>query len=152
MAYSGKYYTGQTKPQAQLDATKQANVALPNAANTVCTAAIDLEAGDPFPTTGEFTVQIVTTAGTGNANSNNINVALQTANAYTNGVVNTGNFANIVGLTFPSIASVNGNYPATTFNVLLPPGGVSRFIRATALGEAGGGNSSNGTITLQLLF
>ena len=149
--YAGNFYVGQQDPQILLDGTKQANIALPNAANTVCTAAIDLEAGQPFPTTGVFTVQIVTTSGTGNVNSNNINFTLQMANAYANGSVNTSNFANISNFSTITIASLNGNYPATTQNYSLPPG-AARFIRAVALGETGGGNSSNGTITVQLLF
>jgi hypothetical protein len=47
------------------DALKSANIALPNAANTVNTAAIDLESTKAFPTTGDFCVQMSNTAGTG---------------------------------------------------------------------------------------
>ena len=149
--YTGTFYVGQQEPGYLVDNLKVASIALPNAANTVCTAAIDLEAGQPFPTTGEFAVQVTTTSGTGNANSNNINIAIQQANAYANGVVNTSNFANIPGLSTYTVLSVNGNYPAQNIVVQLPPG-VSRFIRATALGETGGGNSATGTLTVQLLF
>lgn len=149
--YSGKFYVGQQEPGIQIDALKTATIALPNAANTVCTAAIDLEAGQPFPTTGEFAVQVLTTSGTGNANSNNINIALQQTGALSTGLVDTTNFANITGLSTYAVASVNGNYPAQNIVVQLPPG-VKQFIRATALGETGGGNSSNGNLTIQLLF
>jgi len=151
MAYAGTYYTGQEDPQIQVDALKVSNsAALPNAANTINTSAIDLEAGQPFPTTGKFTVQLATTQSTG-ANSLNINVALQHTNANTDGTADNGNWANITGLAIRTIAGNAANYPANTWNVTLPPS-TKRYIRGSATGEANGGNASDGTLTVKLLF
>ena len=43
------------------------------------------------------------------------------------------------------------NYTAATRTVSLPPG-VKRYIRATAVGEANGGDASAGSFSVQLLF
>jgi hypothetical protein len=145
-------YQSQYNPQAVSDAAKTSNSAvLPNGANTIYTNNINLEAAYPFPTTGQFTVQLATTTATGNANSNNINVVLQDSNTNTDGTANTAQWANITGLSVKTIASVNGFYPGTTWNVALPPG-VRQFIRAQATGETGGGVSTDGTLTVKLLF
>lgn len=126
------------------DASLSATVALPNAANTVNTAAIDLEATSPFPTTGRFTVQITTGVATG-ANSKNINVALQhSAEA-------AANFVNIPELSIHVTTGNATNHIASTRNVVLPQS-TKRYIRGTATGEANGGDSSDGNLTVKLLF
>lgn len=121
------------------------SAALPNAANTVNTTALDLQTPNtgPFPTTGRFVVQISTTQSTG-ANSLNINCTVADS-------ADNASFANIVGIGTLRIAGNAANYPATTFNVSLPPA-TRRYIRVTATGEANGGNASDGTITGKLLF
>jgi hypothetical protein len=121
------------------------SVALPNAANTVATNIIDLGSVTPYPATEHVVVQITTSLATG-ANNKNINVALQHSDD-----TNVSNFANIPELAPKVIAGNTANFPATTVNVALPPG-AKRYIRATALGEANGGNSADGTLTVKLLF
>lgn len=128
----------------QQDATLISNsAALPNAANTVNTTAIDLGATTPYPTTGRFIAQLVTTQSTG-ANSKNINIAIADS-------ADNSTFTNIAVLGTKVIAGNAANYPASNTNFALPPS-TRRYIRATALGEANGGNASDGTFTLKLLF
>jgi hypothetical protein len=130
----------------QQDALMASNSAvLPNAANTVNTSVIDLQTPNtgPFPTTGRFGVQIATTLSTG-ANSKNINCTIaDSADNIT--------FTNIAACPVEVIAGNAANFPASTFNVSLPPS-TRRYIRVTATGEANGGNASDGTITGKLLF
>ncbi len=127
------------------DALLSGNVALPNAANTVNTNVIDLQTPNsgPFPTSGRFTVQLTTTQSTG-ANSKNINIALQHSS-------DNSSWANVPELAVTTIAGNAANFPATTVNVSLPPT-AKRYIRGTATGEANGGNASDGTLTVKLLF
>ncbi len=127
------------------DALVSGNVALPNAANTVNTNVIDLGTPNsgPFPTSGRFTVSLVTTLATG-ANSKNINVALQHSS-------DNSSWANIPELAVQTIAGNATKYPATTVNVSVPPT-CKRYIRGTATGEANGGDASDATLTVKLLF
>lgn len=125
------------------DLTLQANIALPNAANTVNTNGIDLGA-TPYPAaTKKIEVQILTTQSTG-ANSKNINVTLQDS-------ADNSTFAAIPELAAKVIAGNAANFPAASDVYALPPT-VRRYIRASALGEANGGNASDGTLTIALLF
>lgn len=127
------------------DADLTVNVALPNAANTVNTNAIDLGSATPYSVTEGFHVKLSTSAATG-ANNKNINIRLQEsaeANA---------NFTNISSLGLFQVVDNNGaGFSAGSMTVQLPPG-VKRYIRGTALGEANGGNAANGTLTVELLF
>lgn len=134
------------------DATLAANVALPNAANTVNTNALILAPvnGSPFPTTGRFTVNLATTQCTG-ANSKNINVSLQHTGLNSDGTADNGNWANIPELAVKTIAGNATNFPAANYNFTLPAS-TKAAIRASATGEANGGNASDGTITIALLF
>lgn len=135
----------------QQDASNAVKVtaALPNAANTVNTSSIDISANAPYPIVEKFTVRVGVGLGTG-ANSKNINTVLQHTGANALGV-DTANWANIPTLA-PLVAPLNTtNVIPVNFNVSLPPD-VKEFIRAQATGEANGGNSSDGTLTLQLLF
>lgn len=131
------------------DYTQSVSVALPNAANTVNTNGLDLGKTTPFPLQEEITVTLTNTQSTG-ANNKNINISIQDS-------ADNGNWANIAVLN-PAIQIVanTANFPATTLaspiaDITLPPG-TRRYIRAQATGEANGGNSSDGTLTLQLLF
>lgn len=127
------------------DAELSVTSPLPNAANTVNLAAIDLQAADPFPVTESFQVRIETTTGNG-ANNKNITIRLQEsaeANA---------NFANIGTLAAAVTTDNNGaGYPAIAATYALPQG-TKRYIRATATGEANGGNAANGNLSVSLLF
>lgn len=127
------------------DALLRKSVALPNAANTVNTASIDLGAAKPFPTSERFDVNLRTTAGTG-ANNKNITIVLQASNEAN------ANFTNIADIAPLVIAEVTANYAATERAVKLPPGLQKRYLRASASGEANGGNAANGTLTVELLF
>lgn len=125
------------------DAGLAANIALPNAANQVNTNALDLVQATPFPMTTKFTAQVATTLSTG-ANSLNINYTIADS-------ADNSSFTNIVSLATIVVAGNAANYPASTTNFQLPPA-TRRYVRATAKGEANGGNAADGTITLTLLF
>lgn len=125
------------------DAGLSVNIALPNAANQVNSNVIDLVQATPFPMTTKFTAQVATTQSTG-ANSLNINYTIADS-------ADNSSFANVVSLGSIVVAGNAANYPASTTNFQLPPG-TRRYIRATAKGEANGGNAADGTITLTLLF
>jgi|SRR3974390_1022071 len=123
-----------------------ANVALPNAANTVNTNALDLIQAVPYPTTQYVIAQVTIAAGNG-ANNKNINAVIQDS-------ADNVTFANVVGLAAPLMVSADNNGGGLTsnaFGVLLPPT-CRRYIRAQATGEANGGNANNANLTLQLLF
>jgi hypothetical protein len=130
-----------------------ANVALPNAANTVNTNALDLIQAVPYPTTQYVIAQVTVGAGNG-ANNKNVNAVIQDTPANSDGTANSAAWANVVGLAAPLMVSADNNGAGLTsnaFGVLLPPT-TRRFIRAQATGEANGGNANNANLTLQLLF
>jgi hypothetical protein len=128
------------------DALLKKTTALPNAANTVSTTAIDLGAASPFPTSERFAVKLSTTTATG-ANNKNITVFLQAS------AEESANFTNIAGLgTLVAVDNNGAGYPAASLEVQLPPNTDKRYIRASATGEANGGNASNGTLAVELLF
>lgn len=127
------------------DSSLKQSVALPNAANTVNTNSIDLGDAQGYPVNEKFGVRLSTTAGTG-ANDKNITIVVQGSNEAA---------ANFV--TIPELASVVINeggsaYAATNRDVQLPPGFAKRYIRASAAGEANGGDASDGALTIELLF
>jgi len=121
------------------------SAALPNAGNTVNTNIIDLGIATPYPITERIVAQLVTTQSTG-ANSKNINIVIQDC-----ADSNASNFANIATLRGKVIAGNSANYPSSTTNFALPPN-TKRYLRAVATGEANGGDASDGTFTLSLLF
>ncbi len=131
------------------------NVALPNAANTVNTNALNLQVPVPYPTTETINFQVLTSLATG-ANTKNINVVIQHTAANTDGTADNGNWTNIPQLAAPFLV-IAGNatkFPAYTDNngiFKLPPN-CKQYVRAQATGEANGGNASDGTMTLQCLF
>jgi len=126
------------------DALLNANVALPNAATTANTNAVDLGKVAPFPIQESFYIKLTTTTGNG-ANNKNITVKLQDSADNTT-------FANIAALGSLMVTDNNGaGFPAASLSVQLPPD-VRRYIRGQATGEANGGNAANGTLTVALLF
>lgn len=127
------------------DANLKQSVALPNAANTVNTNSIDLGVSTGFPITEKFQVRLSTTAATG-ANDKNVTIVLQGSNEAA------ANFANIAGLDTLVINEGSSAYAATNKEISLPPGLDKRYIRASAAGEANGGNAADGTLTVELLF
>lgn len=126
------------------DATLSATTALPNAANTVNTAGIDLGSATPYPVTESFTAKVSTGAATG-ANNKNITVSFQDSADNTT-------FANISGTGTLVVTDDNGGgYAADSLEISLPPG-TRRYVRASATGEANGGNAADANVTLDLLF
>lgn len=132
-------------PRALKDAELNKSIALPNAANTVNTNSIDLETAAPYPTSERFAVRLSTTAATG-ANDKNITVVLQASNEAS------ANFTNVAEIAPLVINEGSSAYAATNRDVQLPPGLNKRYIRASATGEANGGNASDGTLSIELLF
>lgn len=126
------------------DTGLSANVALPNAANVVNTPAIDLSA-QPYPVTDGLTVKIETSASTA-ANSKNLNVALQSSTDNSSWS-NVAEFANPVLL----VAGSASAHAASSITLKLQPN-TKRYIRAQCTGEANGGDASDGTLTISLLF
>ncbi len=125
------------------DAQLTTNIALPNAANTVNTNGIDLGSATPYPVGEKFMVKVDTATATG-ANSKNINVVVQDS-------ADNSTFANIAGLGVGVHTGNAANHIGNTTNYVLPPI-TRRYIRASALGEANGGDSSDGKLTITLLF
>ena len=128
------------------DALLRVAALLPNAATTVNSNAIDLGANPAF-TLEKVQVKLSTTAGNG-ANNKNINLVLQHSGEAG------ANFTNISKVAAPVLTVVDANnagYAAGEEVVYLPPD-AKRYIRASATGEANGGNAANGSFELVLLF
>lgn len=125
------------------DAGLKVTFALPNAANTVNSNAIDLGSTTPYPITEVIQVRLSATVATG-ANSLNINYVIQhSAEA-------AANFTNIAELAVKVVAGNATNHPVFSHNVALPPS-TKRYLRVSAKGEANGGNAADGTGTLEVL-
>lgn len=123
---------------------KAAALALPNAANVVNTNGLDLGAVVPFPLTESIQVKLVTTEATG---ANNLNLSFYLQDSADNTT-----FANIGNVGIVGKINEGSNvYAATTFVTVLPPV-TRRYIRCAVAGEANGGNASDGTVTMSLLF
>jgi len=127
------------------DAQLQVSVALGDNASTTRGNALDLGSTTPFPITEVITAHIVTTAGNG-ANNKNVNIRLQHANNNANA-----NFVNIPECAIVTIPELSASYAATTANFALPPSTL-QFIRLICVTESSGGNASNGTATLKVMF
>ncbi len=127
------------------DLSLKVTATLPNAANTVNSNSIDLGATTPFPITEKINVKISTTSAVG-ANTKNLNLRLQdSAEA-------AANFTNVAQTANPilRVAESGSVYAASEVVIALPPN-VKRYIRVAALGEANGGDSSNGTFAVEVL-
>lgn len=130
-----------------LDENFIVTASLPNAANTVNTSGLDLVQATPYPTTDRIDVNILCNGLGVGANNKNINFRLQDSPDNTNWT-NVAVFANPIVQT-----NDNGNTFMNATGIIFKLAPTSqRYIRAVALGEANGGNSSAGTFTLQLLF
>ncbi len=125
------------------DAALTRTVTLPNAAETKTTASVDLQAANPHPVTERIALKVTTTAATG-VTDKLIVVSLQDS-------ADNSSFAPIAGTGTLTLEAAANAYPAGSLSVSLPAG-TRRYIRAAALGESGGGNASNGTLTLELNF
>ena len=125
------------------DAGLKVTFTLPNAANTVNSNAIDLGNTSPYPVVESIQVRLSGTVATA-ANSKNINYVIQhSAEA-------AANFTNIAELAVKVVAGNSANAPAFSHNIALPPS-TKRYLRVSATGEANGGNSADGTGTLEVL-
>ncbi len=127
------------------DAQFTTSVALGDNAATARGNALDFGTTLAFPASTRVTVQVVTTAGNG-ANNKNVNIRLQHANNNANA-----NFVNIPECAIVTIPELNASYAATIANFALPPSTL-QFIRVICVTENTGGNASNGTATLKVLF
>ena len=133
-------------PRNIQDALTIISATLPNAANTVNSNAIDLGATTPFPTTEQIQVRLDISTATG-ANNKNINIRITDS-------ADNSTFTNVALLANPALRSVDANgagHSASNVIVQLPPN-TRRYIRAAAVGEANGGDSSDGTFKITLLY
>ena len=115
---------------------------------TTSTNALDLGQARAFPVNGDITVVISTTAATG-ANSKNVNIALQDSD-----VNIAANFTNVTVGSLPVVViipEVSASYAATTVNISAPHN-LRQFIRLKENTETNGGNASDGTYSLKVLF
>lgn len=119
------------------------SVALPNAANTANTNSIELPQQAKRPYTEQIRVRLKTTAATG-ANDKNITITLQASNEAA------ANFANIADLATLVINEGSSAYAATEREIALPPELNKKYLRASAVGEADGGDASDGTLTVEI--
>lgn len=126
------------------DAALKVTAALPNAANTTSTNAIDLGAIVPYPITEKVTVKLSNTAATG-ANSKNINMRLMES------AESNANFTNVAEFAIPVLKVTDSSgYPAASIELTLQPS-AKRYLKAAALGEANGGDASDGTMSLEIM-
>ncbi|HWN95013.1 MAG TPA: hypothetical protein VNT99_08270 [Methylomirabilota bacterium] len=132
-------------PRAIQDASLQVTTTLGSNANTTRGNSIDLGAVTPYPITEVLSVTISTTAATG-ANNKNVNIRLQHSPDAANV-----NFVNIPELDILTIPEVNAAYAATTRTHSLPAS-TKQFIRVICVTESSGGNASDGTAVLKVLF
>lgn len=118
------------------------STALPNAANTKNTSSIDLGAVTPFPLNSQIHVLVSLSAATG-ANTKNINTTVQDS-------ADDSSFTAIAGLQVWTNISAGVVYTAATRYVSLPAI-TRRYVRVSCVGEANGGDASDGTITAQIV-
>lgn len=120
--------------------------ALPAAAGTVNSNAIDLNVASPYPITEKVIFNVVTTASAGSANSKNCNIIVQDS-------ADNSTFANLANVANPflRVTDSGGNTAAGAASMLLPPV-TRRYVRVQAVLEANGGNVSDANVTMQLLF
>lgn len=131
-------------PRAITDLDLKVTATLPNAANTVNSNSIDLGATTPYPTTEKIQARISHTTAT-SANTLNLNFRLQDS-------ADNSSFTNVAQTANPILRStgVSTSYAAANVVFMLPPN-VRRYVRAVAVGEANGGNASDGTFSLEIL-
>jgi hypothetical protein len=133
-------------PRAIVDALTLVTTTLPNAANTCNSNGIDLGATTPYPLTESILVNVAIGVATG-ANNKNINIRIMDSADNTT-------FTNVAVIANPVLRSVDANaagHSASNVTIALPPT-IKRYVRATALGEADGGDSSDGSFYIKLLY
>ena len=121
----------------------------PNAANQANTNTIDLGLTTPFAVTEKFHVKIANTASANGANSKNFVIGILHSDVDT-----TANYTQLVPVArilVDNATSTPGELPAGCTIINLPPG-TKRYIRGFCKGEANGGNASDATFTVSILF
>jgi hypothetical protein len=142
-----------TNTRAVLDANYIVTVAMPAAAASSVTNALDLGdivSGVPYVTTETINVGVLTSA-SANGNSNVATLTLQDTTANTDGTPNSAAWANIVTLGSVNVTSGASSTNATSNVYKLPPG-TRRFVRAKAINPTGSVSLADSTLTLELLF
>jgi predicted RecA/RadA family phage recombinase len=124
------------------DATLIKSAAMPNAANTTTTGVIALPQQSTRPFTTKFRVRLSNTVATG-ANSKNITYTLRGSNE--------ANGANSVALRTFTVGGNGTNHAASAREVNLDPESDKRYLIATALGEANGGDAGDGTFSIEII-
>lgn len=125
------------------DNTLKQTAAMPNAANTVNTNTIALPQQAVRPFTSAFRVRLYNGVATG-ANSKNINYTLYGSNE--------ANGANAVA--HPGVFTVAGNatnHVASNREIALGPNFDKLYLKASATGEANGGDASDGTFGIEII-
>jgi hypothetical protein len=127
------------------DADLKKSAAMANAAGTADTASIDL--GDADPSQRAISVPdllIKTTQATGvTGHVNTLTVQDSADNS---------SFAAVALLPAIAITAASSAYAATTVRLKLPRTGVRRYIRLHDATDSGGGNATDGTMTIALAF
>jgi hypothetical protein len=126
------------------DASLNKSVDLPTGAATANTNSVDLGQATPFPITESFHVKLSTSVATG-ANNKTITVKVQDSADNTT-------FANIAAIGALTVTDNNGaGFPAGSLTVSLPPT-TRRYVRGQATSVADGGDSTDGSLTVEFLF
>ena len=125
------------------DALLIASAALPNADATPPTVTLDLGV-QPFSAVERIGVTLATTASTA-VNAKTLVFTFQHSDAATSG------YATIAELGIITVTGAATAYSAFTQKVKLPPS-IKRYLRVSCQGEAGGGNASNGAMTLSATY
>lgn len=125
------------------DADLKKSAAMANAAGTADTASIDLGDADPSQRGVDIPdLLIKTTAATGvNTHVNTLTVQDSADNI---------SFAAVAFLPAFTITAAGGAYAAQTLRTKLPLHNVRRYIRLHDATDSGGGNATDGTMTLAL--
>jgi hypothetical protein len=127
------------------DSRQTVSIALPNAGATVVTPVLDLGFPAIGPVCRDFRLRLSNTTATGVA-TKTITAKIQSCDA------DGGNAVDVPGLGSVAIVAAGSAYPAKELEVFLPPATNKRYFKATATGESGGGNASDGTLKLEVVI
>jgi hypothetical protein len=125
------------------DAELIASAALPNADATPPTVTLDL-GPQPFSAVERIGITLKTTAATA-VNAKTLIFTFQHSDAATSG------YGAIAELGAITVIGASTSYAAFTRKVKLPPS-IKRYLRVSCQGESGGGNASDGTMTLSATY
>ncbi len=142
---TGTLATGLYNNRALADSQLTATVTAASGGNTATTTVLDLK-NPAYPSTEGFLAQVSIGAGTGGANTKNINCAIQHSS-------DNSNWANIPELSTALVVQAcdgNGAWSGKSDVVTLPPS-VKQYIRVLETTEANGGMPTS-VISLILLF